>query len=71
MKITYKLKLASTLFPAIYLVLIWLYVISLNYGGNLPIAIWQMAALGALISFTTAYSIVMFIIELLKTLKSN
>lgn len=71
MKISNKLKLAGALFPAIYLVLIWLYVISFNNGGNLPIAIWQMAALGALISYTTAYSIVTFVVDLLKSLKSN
>lgn len=71
MKILNKLKLASALFPAIYLLLIWLYVISFNGGNNMSIAIWEMAAMGALLSFTVAYSIVTFIIDLIKTLKSN
>lgn len=71
MKITNKLKLAFALFPAIYLVLIWLYVISFNGGSNMSLAIWEMAAMGALLSLTASYSIVTFIIDLIKTLKSN
>lgn len=71
MKISNKLKLASALFPAIYLLIIWLYVISFNAGNNLPISIWKMAGMGAILAFTIAYSLVTFIVDLTKLIKSN